>query len=135
MYFIVLGKSSTLSNIQSIFGLDPKEANTHQTTAASLSNQACATTLPVGKCFIDLTDIIDQQTLLPKFMIALDDVRSAKKIEEIAVEFYNGFTKRSVACGEVKPKSSVIATSNCPFSTSERLACDVQLLIILMSKN
>jgi ABC-type tungstate transport system permease subunit len=45
---IVLGKSTTLSNIQSIFGLDPKEANTHQTTAASLSNQACATTLPVG---------------------------------------------------------------------------------------
>ena len=57
-------------------------------------------------------------------MIAL-----TKKIEEIAVEFYNGFTKRSVACGEVKPKSSVIATSNCPFSTSERLACCLKVWV------
>ena len=43
------GKSTTLTNCLSLFGLGPREANTQQTTAPSLSNQACATTLPIGK--------------------------------------------------------------------------------------
>lgn len=53
-------------------------------------------------------------------MIGVDDIRSAKKLEDIAVEFYNGFTKRSVSNGEVKPRTSILATSNCAFSNSER---------------
>ena len=35
---------------------------------------------------------------------------SWKKIEEIAVEFFNGFTKRTVGKGALKPESSLIVT-------------------------
>lgn len=50
----------------------------------------------------------------------VDDIKSAKRLEEIAVEFFNGFTKRSVSSGEIKPRTSIIATSNCSFSNSQR---------------
>ena len=46
---LIIGKSTTLSLIRSLFGLNARDCNTQQTTAASLSHKACVTTLPVGK--------------------------------------------------------------------------------------
>ena len=36
------------------------------------------------------------------------------------MELFNGFTKRTVGLGCIKPKTSLIVTSNEPFSESER---------------
>ena len=41
-------------------------------------------------------------------------------MEEVAVELFNGFAKRTVGLGCIKPKTSLIITSNGPFSESER---------------
>ncbi len=53
-------------------------------------------------------------------MTGIDDIVSHRKMEEIAVEFFNGFTKRTVGSGAVKPKSSLIVTSNQSFAASPR---------------
>lgn len=45
---------------------------------------------------------------------------SKKKMEEIAVEYFNGFTKRTLSAGPVTPRSSLIVTSNKSFSDSPR---------------
>ena len=52
--------------------------------------------------------------------LGVDDVRSKLKLEEIAVELFNGFTKRTIGRGCLKPKTSLIVTSNNPFSESDR---------------
>ena len=50
----------------------------------------------------------------------LDDAQSNLKIEEIAVELFNGFAKRTVKSGSLKPKTSIIVTSNEAFCDSQR---------------
>ena len=52
--------------------------------------------------------------------LGVDDVRSRLKLEEIAVELFNGFTKRTVGRGCLKPRTSLIVTSNNSFSESDR---------------
>ena len=43
-------------------------------------------------------------------------------MEEISVEFFNGFTRKTVGRGAIKPKTSIIVTSNKAFSESQRFA-------------
>ena len=50
----------------------------------------------------------------------IDDIRSAKKAENIAMQFFNGFFHNTISKGEHKPRTSVILTSNNSFDTSER---------------
>ena len=59
--------------------------------------------------------------------LGVDDVRSKLKLEEIAVELFNGFTKRTVGRGCLKPKISLIVTSNNSFLESS-------LFIILIKR-
>ena len=53
-------------------------------------------------------------------LLGIDDVQSKLKIEEIAVELFNGFAKRTVKGGSPKPKTSIIVTSNEAFCDSQR---------------
>lgn len=36
-------------------------------------------------------------------LTGIDDIVSRKKMEEISVEFFNGFTKRTIGKGALKP--------------------------------
>ena len=58
-------------------------------------------------------------TIIP---LGIDDIRSAKKAESIAVQFFNGFSYNMCTClsGELKPQTSVIITSHSTFCSSER---------------
>ena len=52
--------------------------------------------------------------------LGIDDIRSEKKAETVAVQFFNGFSHNTCSTGELKPHTSVIITSNSAFSNSER---------------
>ena len=41
-------------------------------------------------------------------------------MEDVAVEIFNGFVKRTVSYGALKPKTSVTLTLNCKFTDSQR---------------
>lgn len=79
--------------------------NTHvsgpDTHKAVIVNMASGTTIPLG----------------------IDDIRSSKRAETIAVQFFNGFAHNTCASGERKSQTSVIMTSNSPFCSSERCLC------------
>ena len=49
-----------------------------------------------------------------------DDITSAKKLEEMAVGFFNGFTKKTSAKGDLRPRTGLIITANRPFSENQR---------------
>ena len=50
----------------------------------------------------------------------IDDIKSAKKLETVAVQFFNGFSHNTVSKGCQKPRTSLLVTSNQPFVESER---------------
>ena len=54
-------------------------------------------------------------------------------MEEITVELFNGFTKRTMGLGCIKPKMSLIITSNEPFSESERYSLQVSYNVTIYS--
>lgn len=68
-----------------------------ETHPATILHWASGTTIPIG----------------------IDDVKSAKKAESIAIQFFNGFAHNTCS-GEHRPLTSVIISSNCTFSASER---------------
>ena len=45
---------------------------------------------------------------------------SEKKMESIAVQFFNGFQHNTVSKGVQIPKTSLVVTSNQPFVSNER---------------
>lgn len=53
-------------------------------------------------------------------LIGIDDVNSGKKLEELSVDLFNGFVRRTIGHGPMKPKTSLIVTSNQEFSETQR---------------
>ena len=58
------------------------------------------------------------------------------KLEELAVGFFNGFTRRTISGGAVQPKTGLIITSNCSFAENQRyiaihLGARVSIIAIL----
>lgn len=51
----------------------------------------------------------------------IDDIRSSKKLEAIAVQFFNGFSHCTLSKGVQVPRTSILVTANQPFSDQERL--------------
>ena len=66
--------------------------------------------------------------------IGIDDIRSAKKVEAIAVQFFNGFGHNTASSGLLKPRTTIIITANSPFCDSERLKFCNSNKIIMMSR-
>ena len=93
-----IGKSTTLRNIFSILGGEHHHITGPDTHPATIISKAASTTIPIG----------------------IDDIRSAKKAETIAVQFFNGFAHNTCQSGQLKPSTSVIITSNSTFSDSRR---------------
>lgn len=63
----------------------------------------------------------------------IDDIRSAKKLEELAVDFFNCFTRKTVAGGELRPRTGLVITSNCSFGDSQRYhTCHYLPLVMCM---
>ena len=50
-----------------------------------------------------------------------DDVNSAKKFEELAVELFNDFATTTLQGGETQPKTGIIITANSAFAETQRL--------------
>ena len=92
------GKSTSLRNILSIFGAEKEHIHGADTVSAALVNKASSTTVPLG----------------------LDDCTSSKKVEMIAVQFFNGFSHVTVSKGTQKPKTSILLTANQPFTDTQR---------------
>ncbi len=68
------------------------------THPAAIINWAAGTTIPIG----------------------IDDIRSTKKAETVAVQVFNGFAHNTCTNGQQKPSTSVIITSNSTFYSNER---------------
>ena len=49
-------------------------------------------------------------------LLDIDDIQSARKMEEISVECFKGFTKQTIGKGTLKPLSSLLVTSNQHFA-------------------
>lgn len=112
--FIHTGKSTTLKNVLSVYA-SSEHAYSQKSTASGMVKQAAYTTLPIG---IKLHAILHSVQSIQ----GIDDIKSPTKLEELVVEFFNGFTRKTVSGGESRPKTGLIITSNCAFTESQRLA-------------
>lgn len=99
----------------SLFGAE-RQIYSHKSTAASIVNQASSSTIPIG----ETAQLFACSSHCIVFILGIDDIKSAKKLEELAVEFFNGFTCKTVQGGEARPKTGLIVTSNCPFAENQR---------------
>jgi hypothetical protein len=52
--------------------------------------------------------------------VALDDLKSSLKMEELAVEFFNGFSKTTLSGGTTRPKTGLVITANETFANNQR---------------
>lgn len=92
-----------------------ENGNSHRTSATSVCLQAAMTTLPLGNLCS-----FTKKKIIALIVLGLDDIVSSKKMEEISIEFFNGFKRKTVGRGAIKPRTSVIVTSNMTFSESPR---------------
>lgn len=98
MYFYFVGKSTSVRNALSLFGVEHLNITGPDIHPAAVVDKASCTTIPIG----------------------IDNIRSAKKAESIAVQFFNGFSHHTCQSGERRLLTSVIMTSNCTFDTNDR---------------
>ena len=112
----------------SIFGVP--DANSPMTSVSSILEQSALSTLLIGKimciiCYIELS-----QLLLSLYIHAgFDDIRSARKMEELAVGFFNGFAFQTVTRGAITPRTTVLVTSNQAFTETPRYTAKIMLLL------
>ena len=93
------GKTLTLKAILSLFGLGEKSLQRGKITAEALLRFSATLCVPV----------------------AVDDISSAVKMEDIAVTYFNAAQHTTVAGGTVRPRGTILVSSNQSYVESDRL--------------
>ena len=106
-----IGKTATLKAIKALFG-DETNLQRGKVSAEALLKSSSLTTFP----------------------IAVDDISSLAKMEDIAVSLFNAAAHTTVASGTQSPKGTIILSSNKSFVESDRYIYSAMLLIIIMTK-
>lgn len=104
-----------MRNILSVFGAG-KQLYSHGASTASILQLAANTTIPIGK-------LLGNQKISNFYVycLGIDDIKSVKKLEDLAVDFFNRFVRKTISRGEQCPKTGLVVTANCSFSDKQRL--------------
>ena len=116
---LCIGKSTSLRNSLSLFGAHLTNINGPDTPTAAIVSQTSTTTVPIGEILQFCRKFTDNSPYnYNKY--GIDDIRSCKKLEAIAVQLFNGFSHTTLARGLQQPRTSLIVTANQPFCDQER---------------
>ena len=99
-FVLLSGKTLTLKAILSLFGLGENSLQRGRITTEALLRFSAVSCVPV----------------------AVDDISSAVKMEDIAVTYFNAAQHTTVAGGTVRPRGTIVVSSNQSFVESDRLA-------------